>query len=203
MQANYANALCHLNATPLSVAVLAPCAWGENLACGVAWQSVVNSTKQAQRIQCGKCLWAKQRTATRQIWLGKCGEMGGACGQSENGAVFGRGPSLSLSLSRCSHFWHAFGLNLKGFSTYFIVVFSHLFAYKRHFLGHCVFVKFLNALFLSFLRLSLIAVFVKTADFVILSVTKNPYFKVQICTLNLWILHQKLSITKFRASLEF
>ncbi len=203
MQANYANALCHLNATPLSVAVLAPCAWGENLACGVAWQSVVNSTKQAQRIQCGKCLWAKQRTATRQIWLGKCGEMGGACGQSENGAVFGRGTSLSLSLSRCSHFWHAFGLNLKGFSTYFIVVFSHLFAYKRHFLGHCVFVKFLNALFLSFLRLSLIAVFVKTADFVILSVTKNPYFKVQICTLNLWILHQKLSITKFRASLEF
>ena len=201
MQANYANALCHLNATPLSVAVLAPCAWGENLACGVAWQSVVNSTKQAQRIQCGKCLWAKQRTATRQIWLGKCGEMGGACGQSENGAVFGRGTSLSLS--RCSHFWHAFGLNLKGFSTYFIVVFSHLFAYKRHFLGHCVFVKFLNALFLSFLRLSLIAVFVKTADFVILSVTKNPYFKVQICTLNLWILHQKLSITKFRASLEF
>ena len=203
MQANYANALCHLNATPLSVAVLAPCAWGENLACGVAWQSVVNSTKQAQRIQCGKCLWAKQRTATRQIWLGKCGEMGGACGQSENGAVFGRGTSLSLSLSRCSHFWHAFGLNLKGFSTYFIVVFSHLFAYKRHFLGHCVFVKFLNALFLSFLRLSLIAVFVKTADFVILSVAKNPYFKVQICTLNLWILHQKLSITKFRASLEF
>ena len=99
MQANYANALCHLNATPLSVAVLAPCAWGENLACGVAWQSVVNSTKQAQRIQCGKCLWAKQRTATRQIWLGKCGEMGGACGQSENGAVFGRGTSLSLSLS--------------------------------------------------------------------------------------------------------
>ena len=70
MQANYANALCHLNATPLSVAVLAPCAWGENL-------------------------------VARQIRLGKCGEMGGACGrsgQSENGAVFGRGTSLSLSL---------------------------------------------------------------------------------------------------------
>ena len=30
--AAFANALCHLNATPLSVAVLAPCAWGENLA---------------------------------------------------------------------------------------------------------------------------------------------------------------------------
>ena len=37
----FTNALCHFNATPLSVAVLAPCAWGENLACGVAWQSVL------------------------------------------------------------------------------------------------------------------------------------------------------------------
>ena len=68
--ATFANALCHLNATPLSVAVLAPCAWSENLACGGAWQSVV--------------------------------KVGSACGrsrQSENGAVFGRGTSLSLSLS--------------------------------------------------------------------------------------------------------
>ena len=29
--ATFTNALCHLNATPLSVAVLAPCAWGENV----------------------------------------------------------------------------------------------------------------------------------------------------------------------------
>ena len=35
--------------------------------------------------------------------------------------------------------------------------------------------KFLNALFLSFLRLSLRAVFVKMADFVILSAAKNPH----------------------------
>ena len=49
--AAFANALCYLNATPLSVAVLAPCACGQS-------------------------------------------------GQSENGAVFGRGLlSLSLSLS--------------------------------------------------------------------------------------------------------
>ena len=41
MQANYANALCHRNATPLSVAVLAPCAWGENLV--------------ARQIRLGKC----------------------------------------------------------------------------------------------------------------------------------------------------
>ena len=69
--ATFINALCHLNATPLSVAVLAPCAWSGNL-------------------------------VARQIRLGKCGEMGGACKrsrQSENGAVFGRGTSLSLSLS--------------------------------------------------------------------------------------------------------
>lgn len=39
----FTNALCHLNATPLRVAVLAPCAWGGNLACGIAWQNVVNS----------------------------------------------------------------------------------------------------------------------------------------------------------------
>ena len=106
--------------------------------------------------------------------------------------------SLSLSLSRCSHFLHAFGLNLKGFFTHFIVVsfrfivdfahfivisshlvvnfsyfivgfsrifvaFSHLFTCKRHFLGHYAFLKFLNALFLGFLCLSLLAVFVKTA----------------------------------------
>ena len=39
--ASFANVLCHLDTTPLSVAVLAPCAWGENLACGGAWQSVL------------------------------------------------------------------------------------------------------------------------------------------------------------------
>ena len=78
--------------------------------------------------------------------------------------MFGRGTSLSLSLSLVARtFWHAFGLNLKGFFTRFIVVLTHLFAYKRYFLGHCAFLKFLNALFLGFLRLSLRAVFAKTA----------------------------------------
>ena len=89
MRANFTafeNVSYHLNATPLSVAVLAPCAWGENL-------------------------------VARQIRLGKRGEMGGVCGrsgQSENGAVFGRGTSLSLSLSLLALF--AFALNLQGFS---------------------------------------------------------------------------------------
>ena len=52
--ATFTNALCHLNPTPLSVAVLAPCAWGGNLACGVAWQGVVNS--------------ATDSTATNSVW---------------------------------------------------------------------------------------------------------------------------------------
>ena len=39
--ASFANVLCHLNTTPLSVAVLAPCAGGENL----AWQGVLNLAK--------------------------------------------------------------------------------------------------------------------------------------------------------------
>ena len=85
MKANFAafaNALCHLNATPLSVALLAPYAWSGNLACGVAWQSVVNL--------------ATHNTATNSVW------QNGVCGRSEqskqgeNGAVFGRGTSLSL-----------------------------------------------------------------------------------------------------------
>ena len=91
------------------------------------------------------------------------------------------GGLLSLSLSRCSHFLAHLCVKFKGLFThfvvnfsYFIVVLTHLFACKRHFLGHCAFLKFLNALFLSFLRLSLRAVFAKTADFVILSVAKNP-----------------------------
>ena len=78
MQANYTNALCHFNITPLSVAVLAPCAWGENFVCDGAWRVFASKTTH-----------------------GKRGEMGGACGQSrqsKNMAVFGRGISLSLSL---------------------------------------------------------------------------------------------------------
>ena len=82
--------------------------------------------------------------------------------------------SLSLSLlALVARLW----AKLKGFfthfivdfarfiaiSSYFVVVFSHLFACKRHFLGHCAFLKFLNALFLGFLRSSLRAVFVKKA----------------------------------------
>ena len=50
--AAFANALCHLNATPLSVAVLAPCAWSGNLARGVAWQGALNSVKRNTAWRC-------------------------------------------------------------------------------------------------------------------------------------------------------
>ena len=247
----FTNALCHLNATPLSVAMLAPCAWGENLACGGVWQSVVNSATHNTANSAWQVLAGKtKRGDTANSARGQCGRcLLGEVGKAKMGACLGRG---LLSLSRCSHFWQAFGLNLKGFFAHFIVVlfrfildfahfiaisfhlivnfsyfiavlsrifvaFSHLFAiafrfivilsclfaYKRHFLGHYAFLKFLNALFLGFLRLSLRAVFAKTAwqstnlalfllfglprslcslamtaDFVILSLckkTKNPY----------------------------
>ena len=127
--ATFANALCH-NATPLSVAVLVPCAWGENLARGGAWQSVVNSathntawrsefdneTAKRGKIQRhskastansawqawrnGRCLQAKQSVATLQIQHGE----NVAVFAGETGKVkMGQclgGGLLSLSLSR-------------------------------------------------------------------------------------------------------
>ena len=92
--------------------------------------------------------------------------------------MFGRGTSLSLSLSLVARtFWHTFGLNLKGFFTHFVVVFSHLivnfsyfivvfsrlFAYKRRFLGHFVFLKILNAVFVRFCALFVILSLCKKA----------------------------------------
>ena len=99
--ATFTNALCHRNATPLSVAVLAPCAWGENLARGVAWRVW----------QRNGTVW--QNSMARQIWLGKCGEMvfadktkrGDICkfntekmGQCLGGGLLSLSLSLSLSL---------------------------------------------------------------------------------------------------------
>ena len=89
--------------------------------------------------------------------------------------------SLSLSLSRCSHFLASLWAKLKGFFTHFIVVSSylianfsyftvvltHLFTYKRHFLGHYAFLKFLNAVFLGFCTLFVILSLCKKA--------KNPH----------------------------
>ena len=156
--------------------------------------------------------------------------------------MFGRGTSLSLSLSLslvARTFWHTFGLNLKGFFTHFVVVFSrfivnfsyfvvvltHIFTHKRRFLGHCAFLKFLNALFLGFLCLSLRAVFAKTAwqsinlalfllfglprslcslamtaRLVILSVAKNPKILRYALFMDTSL---ALSMTKFMTNLGF
>lgn len=108
-------------------------AWGENLACGVAWQSVLlgrngawqgvvnlathNTANSAWQVLVGKtahgytansawqawrkwCLQAKQSVATLQIQHREnVAVFVGRSGQSKNGAVFGWGTSLSLSLS--------------------------------------------------------------------------------------------------------
>ena len=92
----FANALHHLNAMPLSVvAVLAPCAWGENLACSGAWQGVINS---ATHTTATNSMWQifAGTTAHGKFGLGKRGETGKAkMGQCLGGGLL----SLSLSLS--------------------------------------------------------------------------------------------------------
>ena len=161
--ATFANALCYRNATPLSVAVLAPCVWGENLAHGGAWQSVVNSATHntawrgefgSEMAQRGKIQWHGKASAANSVWQAwrhgkfsteKCGGACGRNGQSENGAVFGRGTSLSFFLS-------------------LLALFDTL--------------KFLNALFMRFCAL-----------FVILSFRRKRKihtFKTQLCTLNFY-----------------
>ncbi len=80
--------------------------------------------------------------------------MRGACGrngQSENGAVFGRGTSLSLSLSRCSHFLASLWAEFKGlfYSFYrnFILSCRKFFLFHRGFLSSfCLQKAFFRAL---------------------------------------------------------
>ena len=93
------------------------------------WQAFTGKTAHDKFGLASVAKWAVLAGKTKR-GVAECGEFGNAqhskfnvasvCGQSrqsKNGAVFGRGTSLSLSLSlsRCSHLWHAFGLNLKGF----------------------------------------------------------------------------------------
>ena len=80
---------------PLSVAVRAPCAWGENLACGVAWQGVLLGRNSV----CQGALNSAKRNTANSAWQVFAGE----AGKAKMGAVFGRGTSLSLSLSLVVH----------------------------------------------------------------------------------------------------
>ena len=134
------------------------------MVCGVAWQGVANSARQRNEVSVASICrqnntrrhgkFALISVAIQQIQHGKNGRcLWAKQAQRKWGSVWAGAFSLSLSLSLslgARTFWHAFALNLKGFFTHFIVVFSHLFAYKRHFLGHFAFLKFLNALFLGF-----------------------------------------------------
>ena len=136
---------------------------GEN---GICRQNKAGDTANSARGQwgsaCALCLEQKFGVRCR---VAECGEFGnaqhskfslaGACGQSENGAVFGRGTSLSLSLSRCSHFlahlwakfkrlfysfhhifissYHKFFLFHRGFSSYFRSYFSFYHSFNSSF----------------------------------------------------------------------
>ena len=72
--ATFANALCHLNVTPLSVAVLVPCAWGENLACSVAWQGALLGRNSV----CQGALNSAKRNTANSAWQVFAGEAGKA-----------------------------------------------------------------------------------------------------------------------------
>ena len=97
LRANFAaftNALCHCNATPLSVAVLVPCAWGENLACGGAWQRVLNSAELGVA-----SLATKRQSVAQQIQCGaNVAVFAGEADKAKMGQCLGGG-LLSLSLS--------------------------------------------------------------------------------------------------------
>ena len=114
----------------------------------VVWQGVVNL---ATHNTAWWRVWQRNSVAkfngtakqARQIQHGE--NVAVLAGKAKMGAVFGR----RTSLSRCSHLWHAFGLNLKGFFAHFIVVlfrfivdFAHFIAissYRKFFLFYCGF----------------------------------------------------------------
>ena len=125
--ASFANALCHFNATPLSVAVLAPYAWSKNLACGGAWQSVLLGRNGAWQ---GVVKLATHNTAN-SAWQMFAGEAGKAkMGQCLGGGLL----SLSLSLSRCSHFLAHLCVQVKGL--FYSFCRSFFSSYRKFFLFH-------------------------------------------------------------------
>mgnify|MGYP004662392815 CR=1 FL=1 len=196
-------------------------AWGENLACGVArqsvllgrsgaWQGVVNlathntaqrgefdnETAQQSKIQHNEFIKANTANGTHNTTNStKNSEFGNAnsvkryfasetmhdtastansvwrvfaskASKAKMGAVFGRGTSLSLSLSLVARtFWHTFGLNLKGFFTHFVVVlfrfivdFAHFIAISSHLVvNFSYFIAVLSCIFVAFSHLFIIA----------------------------------------------
>ena len=116
------------------------------------------------------------KTAHSKFERGKCGEMGGACKQSrqsKNGAVWAGDVSLSLSLSLslvARTFWHAFVLNLQGFSHTHIL--KHKFNFFTQNSTHFIFLSQISSLTQGFF-ISLSQIF---AQFLLINSTQRKYY---------------------------
>ena len=131
---------------PLRVVAFALCAWGENLACGVAWQSTANSVRQRNEVSVAS-LATKRRSTTNSmkynevasvceqnnVWrhgkfsLASVAKMGGACGQSkqsENGTSVWAGDFFffSLSLSLASFLFAVYFFNFLKFFARLVIL---------------------------------------------------------------------------------
>ena len=213
----FTNALCHFNATPLSVVVLAPCAWGENLACGVAWQGVLLGRNSV----CQGALNSAKRNTANSAWQVFAGEAGKAkMGQCLGGGLLSLSLSLSL-LALLARFWAKFKGLFYLFCRSFISFYCRFYSFHRNFISfnrkfflfHRSFISYFclqKAFFraLCFFKIFKCFIFgflrpfchfepfakrrkisnICHKNLVILSVAKNPHFKSAICTLNLWIL---------------
>ncbi len=136
----FTNALCHFNATPLSVVVLAPCAWGENLACGVAWQGVLLGRNSV----CQGALNSAKRNTANSAWQVFAGEAGKAkMGQCLGGGLLSLSLSLSL-LALLAHLWAKFKRLFYSFHHIFIS------SYHKFFLFHRGFISYFCSFFSSF-----------------------------------------------------
>ena len=126
--------------------MLALCAWCENLACGVARQSIANSARQRNEVSVAS-LATKRRSTTNSmkynevasvceqnnVWrhgkfsLASVAKMGGACGQSkqsENGTSVWAGDFFffSLSLSLASFLFAVYFFNFLKFFARLVIL---------------------------------------------------------------------------------
>ena len=99
------------------------------------------TTQQAQQIQCGKPLQAKQHTTNSAWQAWRNGQVFvGRSRQSENGVVFGRGTSLSLSfslslLALVARLWAKFKGIFYSFHRSFISFYCKFFLFYRNFIS--------------------------------------------------------------------
>ena len=101
------------------------------------------TTQQAQQIQCGKPLQAKQRTTNSAWQAWRNGQVfAGEAGKAKMGQCLGGGLlSLSLSLSRCSHFLARLWAKFKGLFYSFHRSFNSSFCLQKAFFRALCFFK--------------------------------------------------------------